>query len=82
MSADAPHEYQVEIKELAKATANRLAKLGKKQAPRKRKAIIEDAAKQMMEISLRMAFDQLARAVIHKMATNIPPPPRTRKGNS
>lgn len=68
MTQSIPQEYQVEIKELAKATANRLAKLGNKPAPRKRKAIIEQAAKDMMEISLRMAFYQLASAVIHRMA--------------
>lgn len=70
MTQEIPKEYQAEIAELAKATANRLAKLGNRPSPRKRKAIIDQAAKGVMEISLRIAFDRLASAVIQGMAND------------
>ncbi len=68
MTQPIPKEYQDEIATIARATANRLAKLGNKSAPRKRKEIISQAAKDVMEVSLRVAFDRLAADVIHRMA--------------
>lgn len=70
MTQPIPQEYKDEITALAKATANRLAKLGSKAAPRKRQAIIDQAAKGVMEISLRIAFDRLASTVIQGMAND------------
>lgn len=78
MTSTIPHQYQGEIADLAKETANRLAKLGNKPSPRKRKAIIDEAAKSVMEISLRIVFDDMAKAVIQAMGEESGKPQATK----
>ena len=69
MTQEIPTEYQAEIADLAKATANRLAKLGNRPSPRKRKAIIDQAAREVMQISMRIVFDRMARVILEGFAT-------------
>ena len=66
MTGTIPQEYQDQIADLARTTSNLLQRA----KPRQRKRVIDEAARRVMEISMRIVFDRLAKEIIEGMAAD------------